>query len=383
MASPSPPDRVVSETGDPLILTPGPVTTARPVKEAMVHDWGPHGAAFSDIGRDVLTRLSEIVNAKGTYTTVPVEGSGSFAVEAMVTTFVPARGKVLVLVNGAHGQRAKRVCELARRALVVHETAEDRPPDLKKVDQLLERNKDVTHVFAVHCETETGILNPIADVAELVECHGRRLLIDAIGTFGALPLNARLSRFDALAASSDVCLEGVSGLGFVIGREAALSECKGNGTTLMLDLYERWQHRATTGAYGLAPPTQVIAALHRALQDWAAEGGRAARGQRYSENARVLIEGMRALGFKTLLPDELQSPIVVAFRMPEIARFDFEGFRGKLAERGYAIDAAGPKAARFRIGCIGRLDTGHLRSLLAAVTAVLGEMGVSDLRSAA
>ena len=221
------PKPATSETGDPLLLTPGPLTTSKVVKQAMLRDWGSRDAEFLRINRMVLDRIAELAGGKGTHVTVPVQGSGTFAVEAMITSFVPRGGKLLVLINGAYGQRAKRILEIARRKVVVHETAEDTPPDLKKVEAILKRTPSITHVFTVHCETTSGILNPIAEIADLVARQGRRLLVDSMSAFGALEIDARKIAYDALASSSNKCLEGVPGLGFVVCREAALAQCKG------------------------------------------------------------------------------------------------------------------------------------------------------------
>jgi 2-aminoethylphosphonate-pyruvate transaminase len=369
--------RGMSETGDPLLLTPGPLTTSRTVKEAMVHDWGSRDAAFLAINKAVLERLPEVVNAKGTHVTVPMQGSGTFAVEAMLTTFVPHTGKVLLLVNGAYGQRAKRICRIAARRIEVLETAEDTPPDLGEVERALKADPTITHVFAVHCETTSGILNPIAEIGALAERYGRRLLIDAMSAFGALPLDAAKTRFDALAASSNKCIEGVPGLGFVICRQAALAETEGNATTLVLDLHDQWQVLAKTGQYRFTPPIHVIVAFHKALEEFWAEGGQPGRGSRYAENCRVLIEGMRSLGFRTLLPDRLQAPIIVTFHMPDDARFSFQSFYDRLKDRGYVIYPGKLTVAdSFRIGCIGRIDAKHMRGALAAVAEVLDELGV-------
>jgi 2-aminoethylphosphonate-pyruvate transaminase len=373
-----------SETGDPLLLTPGPLTTSKRVKEVMVHDWGSRDAAFLRINSEVLERLPEIVNAGGTHVTVPMQGSGTFAVEAMLTTFVPHSGKVLLLVNGAYGQRAKRICLIAGRKIAVHETPEDTPPDLAEVDRVLEADAAITHVFAVHCETTSGILNPIEEIGALVERHGRRLLIDAMSAFGALPLDAASTRFDAVAASSNKCIEGVPGLGFVICREAALAETRGNATTLVLDLHDQWQNFAKTGQYRFTPPIHVIVSFHQALTEFWAEGGQPGRGRRYADNCKVLVEGMRKLGFATLLPDRLQAPIIVTFHMPNDAKFLFEAFYDRLKERGYVIYPGKLTVAdSFRIGCIGRLNADHMRGVLTAIAEVLSELGVKSLKSAA
>jgi 2-aminoethylphosphonate-pyruvate transaminase len=369
--------RAQSETGDPFLLTPGPLTTSRSVKAAMLHDWGSRDAAFVAINKSVLARLCEIANGGEDYVTVPVQGSGTFAVEAMLTSLVPPKGKVLVLVNGAYGQRAKRILDIARRKVVVHETAEDTPPDLSKVAALLKRQHSITHIFAVHCETTSGILNPIAEIGALAAKYRKGYLIDAMSAFGALPLDLGALRADAVAASSNKCIEGVPGLGFVICRREALAQSKGQATTLVLDLHDQWANFERTGQYRFTPPIHVIVAFHQALEEFAAEGGVAGRGGRYASNCRILIEGMRALGFRTLLRDELQAPIIVTFHMPQHPGFVFQRFYDSLKERGYVIYPGKLTVAdSFRIGCIGRIGETEMRGALTAIREVLHEMGV-------
>ena len=368
-----------SETGDPLLLTPGPLTTSVAVKQAMVHDWGSRDQGFIAINKMVLEKIVELAGGEGTHVTVPMQGSGTFAVEAMITSFVPRTGKLLVLINGAYGHRAKKIAEIAGRAAVSYETPEDTPPDLEKLDELLAGDKAITHVFAVHCETTSGVLNPIAETAALVARHGRRLLVDSMSAFGALELDARTVSYDAMASSSNKCLEGVPGLGFVVCRKAALAECKGNATTLVLDLFEQAEGFARTGQYRFTPPIHVIVALGKAIEEHAAEGGVAGRGRRYAENAKVLIDGMRAMGFRTLLPDALQAPIIVTFHMPTDPKFVFQRFYDGLKDRGYVIYPGKLTVAdSFRIGCIGRLYPKDMRGALAAVRDVLDEMRVSN-----
>ena len=366
-----------SETGDPLLLTPGPLTTSASVKQAMIHDWGSRDAEFLRINRMVLDRLVELAGGQGSHVTVPVQGSGTFAVEAMITSFVPPSGKLLVLINGAYGQRALRIAEVAGRRTASLATPEDTPPDLARLDSLLMDDSAISHVFAVHCETTSGILNPIAEIAAIVARHGRRLLVDSMSAFGALPIDARQVRYDALAASSNKCLEGVPGLGFVICRREALAECKGNATTLVLDLFDQAEAFARTGQYRFTPPIHVIVALGKAIEEHAAEGGVPGRGGRYRENARVLIDGMRGMGFQTLLAERLQAPIIVTFHMPTDPKFVFQRFYDGLKDRGFVIYPGKLTVAEsFRVGCIGRLYPEHMKRALAAVREVLDEMQV-------
>src|SRR5205085_5404782 len=251
---------------------------------------------------------------------------------------------------------------IARRKVTVHETPEDTPPDLATVERVLKADDTITHLFAVHCETTSGILNPIGALGALARKYGKRFLLDSMSAFGALPLDAPALGVDAIAASSNKCIEGVPGLGFVITRRAALEQTAGNATTLVLDLHDQWRNFEKTGHYRFTPPIHVIVSFHQALTEFFAEGGQPGRGRRYAENCRLLIEGMRALGFEPLLRDDLQAPIIVTFRMPADPEFRFPDFYDRLKERGYVIYPGKLTVAdSFRIGCIGRIYPEHMR----------------------
>ncbi|HJS30529.1 MAG TPA: 2-aminoethylphosphonate--pyruvate transaminase [Alphaproteobacteria bacterium] len=372
------------DPAEPLLLTPGPLTTSRTTKEAMLKDWGSRDAAFIAMNTRMRARVVELAGGVGTHVAVPVQGSGTFAVEAMIGAFIPRSGKLLVLVNGAYGKRIARICEVIGRRFVVYETAEDTPPDPRAVAEALTGDLDITHVAVVHCETTSGILNPVEKIAELVAKAGRRLLVDAMSAFGAIPLDAQTTPYDALAASSNKCLEGAPGMGLVVCRQSALERTKGNAHSLALDLHDQWVNMEKTKQWRFTPPTHVIAAFDRALAEHEAEGGIAGRGARYSRNCRVLVEGMRAMGFRTLLPDALQAPIIVTFHTPRDPKFVFETFYDKLREKGYVIYPGKLTVAdSFRIGCIGRLDENDMRGALGAIHLTLAEMGVSVLTPAA
>lgn len=372
------PSVAASETGDPLLLTPGPLTTSLSVKRAMLHDWGSRDEGFLAMNRRVLAAIADLAEAGDSHVAVPMQGSGTFAVEAMIATLVPASGKLLVLVNGAYGKRALTICARLGRASAALETPEDRPPDLAALERALADDPAISHVLAVHCETTSGILNPIEEIAARVAAAGRKLLVDSMSAFGALPITPAAAPFEALAASSNKCLEGVPGLGFVLCEKAALAAAAGHAPSLSLDLADQQAALAKTGQYRFTPPIHVIAALDQAIREHAAEGGVAGRGARYYENCRVLVEGMRARGFQTLLPDALQAPIIVTFRTPVDPAFDFQRFYDGLAARGYLIYPGKLTVAEsFRMGCIGRLDRADMAGALAAVDAVMAEMGVA------
>jgi 2-aminoethylphosphonate-pyruvate transaminase len=367
---------------EPYLLTPGPLTTSLTVKQAMLRDFGSRDREFTALNARVRARLVEIAHAEGSHVAVPLQGSGTFVVEAMLGTLVPKDGRLLVLVNGAYGQRMVRMAGYHGRPVVTLETAEDQlPNDPVALDRALARDPSISHVAAVHCETTSGILNPIEQIAAVTLRHRRRLLIDAMSAFGALPLDARKVPFDGLAASANKCLEGVPGVGFALIHEAALRSSEGNAPSLSLDLYDQWQAMERNGQWRFTPPTHVLAALDQALAEHAAEGGGEGRGARYRENCRLLVEGMRALGFETLLPDHLQAPIIVTFRMPADPRFVFEDFYDRLRARGYVIYPGKLTVApSFRIGCIGRIGSPEIQGALAAIRATLAEMGVESGR---
>lgn len=369
---------------DPILLTPGPLTTTAATKEAMLRDWGSRDAHFIALNASVRERLVAIVHGQGTHVCVPLQGSGTFAVEATIGTLVPKKGKALVLINGAYGKRMARILDTMGRAYATYETPEDTPPDPAAVDRMLAADPAVTHVLAVHCETTSGILNPVEKIADVVATRGRRLLIDAMSALGAIPLDARATPFDAVMASSNKNLEGVPGVGFAIIRKDALDAAKGNAHSLSLDLYDQWVYMEANKQWRFTPPTHVIAAFAKALDQFEAEGGVKGRGARYARNCRLLVDGMRAMGFETLLPDSLQAPIIVTFKMPADPKFKFQAFYDALKERGYVIYPGKLTVAdSFRMGCIGAIGEAEIKGAVAAVRAVLAEMGVAAGRPAA
>ena len=375
-------DAAESPSGDPYLLTPGPLTTSLTVKQAMLHDYGSRDATFIETNARILERLVDIVDGRGSHVAVPLQGSGTFAVEAMIGNFVPAAGKLLILVNGAYGERIAKICDYYRRDYTVQRSDEDVPVDTVALDAALDADHTISHIAVVHCETTSGILNPVAEVARIVARHGRRLLIDSMSAFGALPLDAREIGFDAVVASSNKCLEGAPGVGFCIAREAALVEAEGNSPSLVLDLYDQWRAMQKNRQWRFTPPTHVLLALDQALNEFEAEGGVAGRGGRYRRNCDLLVEGMRKLGFETLLADDLQAPIIVTFRMPINPEFDFDDFYDGLKNLGYIIYPGKLTVAdSFRMGCIGRLDETQIRGALGAVESLLQGFGIDRITS--
>jgi 2-aminoethylphosphonate-pyruvate transaminase len=372
------PDNRNQET-EPLLLTPGPLTTSDSVKAAMQRDWGSRDPAFTALTARIRQALLEIAGAAETHAAVPLQGSGTFAIEATLGTLIPPDGRVLLLINGSYGRRMAKICEtIGRRAMALTFT-EDTTVNPDAMEVTLRDQPQITHVAVVHCETTSGILNPVEDIAARVARRGRRLIIDAMSSFGALPLNLATLPCDAVVASANKCLQGVPGLAFVIAAVDSLKASAGNAPSVSLDLFEQWRFLEETGQWQFTPPTQVVAALDRALAEHPAAGGVFGRGARYRRNCDALIAGMRELGFETYLADAVQAPIIVTFLTPADPRFSFEAYYDGLAERGYLIYPGKLiEENTFRIGCIGDIDGSDIAGLLIAVRATLDDLGVES-----
>jgi 2-aminoethylphosphonate-pyruvate transaminase len=365
---------------DPILLTPGPLTTSAETKSAMLSDWGSWDGAFNEMTASVCRDLVAIVDAQAEHVCVPLQGSGTFAVEAALGTLVPRGGKVLVPDNGSYCKRIVRILGCLGREAIVLPHGEQEPADPMRIDAALGADPSITHVAQVHCETGTGILNPLAEIAGIVAKRGRGLIVDAMSSYGAIPIDARTLRFDALIAASGKCLEGVPGMGFVIARRTVLERSAGNSSSLVMDLLDQWQYLQKTGQWRFTPPTHVVAALRAAINQYQAQGGLAARLARYTENCAELVSGMRAMGFRTFLPDALQAPIIVTFHSPPDPKYDFAEFYRRVRDRGFTLYPGKLTAVdTFRVGCIGAIGAGSLRQAVAAVADTLREMGVNRL----
>jgi len=357
---------------DKRLFTPGPLTTSRTVKEAMLHDASSRDEDFIELVRDIRRRLLALagVGPDAGFEAILMQGSGTFAVEAVLSTALPRDGKLLVLVNGAYGER---MVEMARRHQIGHHVLtweEDTPVDPDQTRQALAENPSLTHVAVVQCETTSGILNPVDVVGRVVREAGRQYIIDAMSSFGVLP--ADLTQTDYLISSANKCIEGVPGFAFVLARRTSLEGTRGQARTLSLDLYDQWRGLESNGQFRFTPPTHAILAFAQALDELDAEGGPKARLARYRNNQQVLSEGMQNLGFTPYLAPAVQAPIITTFRQPGHPRFDFTRFHQELSRRGFVIYPG--KLTRepcFRIGNIGRLDEGDMHALLAVIREVL------------
>ena len=352
-----------------LLLTPGPLSTTKSVKAVMLRDWCTWDDDYNRIVQDIRRTLVGIATENDGYTAVLMQGSGTFAVEATITTAVPAEGKLLVLANGAYG---RRIVEIARRIgidCVVHDSGEIASPDLDRLQDALNTDPAISHVAAVHCETTSGILNPAGAIGRLVADRGRIFILDAMSSFGGMPLDVADVCADYLISSANKCIQGVPGFGFVIARRSELEKTVGRARSLSLDLYDQWNTMEKGGGkWRFTSPTHTVRAFFQALQELKEEGGVAARYERYRNNQRILVDGMLRLGFRSLLPESLQSPIITAFLSPAAPTYDFRKFYGRLKMQGFVIyPGKVTDLETFRIGNIGDVHAEDIQRLLASV----------------
>jgi 2-aminoethylphosphonate-pyruvate transaminase len=362
---------------DPILLTPGPLTTSLQTKQAMLRDWGSWDATFNRITASLCRDLVDIVGGGDEYVCVPLQGSGTFSVEAAIGNVVPRNGKVLVPNNGAYCARILKICKYLNRAAVELPVPEDQPATGAMIAAALDADPSITHVAQVHCETGAGVLNDLVGIAQACKTRGKGLIVDAMSSFAALPIDVASAPFDALIAASGKCLEGVPGMGFVILRKPVLEACAGNSHSLALDLHDQYVYMQKTTQWRYTPPTHVVAALRAAVDQFKEEGGQPARLARYQANCRTLVEGMRALGFRTYLDDAVQAPIIVTFHAPADPAYQFKAFYEAARDRGYILYPGKlTQVETFRVGCIGAIDANEMRNVVSAVTQVLADLGL-------
>lgn len=364
---------------DKLLFTPGPLTTSASVKAAMLSDLGSRDASFIGLVREIRSLLLTLAGVdEETFTAIPLQGSGTYGVEAILGSVIAPDGRLLVCANGAYGARLAQIARVLRIDTVERSTPEDQKLDPAAIAAELQRDPTITHVAVVHCETTTGLLNPLDRIGAVVQAARRCFIVDAMSSFGAVPLSLHELGIDYLVSSANKCIEGVPGFSFVLARKQQLAAMEGWARSVSLDLLAQWHGLDHSGQFRFTPPTHALLAFRQALRELEAEGGVPGRAARYSANHRILSEGMRRLGFHAYLPFAEQGYIITSFRYPTHPAFQFETFYRRLSDHGFVIYPGKVSSADcFRIGTIGRLYPHHFTSLLSAISTTLSEMGVT------
>ena len=370
-------------TSDKLLFTPGPLTTSAAIKSAMLHDAGSRDRGFIQTVREIRERLVAIggpehQHSEDGYECVLMQGSGTFAIESVISSAIPRDGKLLVLINGAYGRRIAQMACVHAIDTVTLEAPENRKLLPGAVAERLAASDGITHVAVIHCETTTGIVNPIEEIGEAVKQAGAVYIVDAMSSFGAIPVDLAAAQIDFLISSANKCIEGVPGFGFVLARRSRLLEAKGWARTLSLDLYAQWAGLESDGQFRFTPPTHALLAFRQALLELDAEGGPDGRLARYRANHAALLRGMTQMGFETYLDSRDLSCIITTFRYPSHSAFSFQRFYERLSELGFIIYPGKLTAEPcFRIGTIGRLSAPDIEALLACIHRVVAEMGIA------
>ncbi|ALS65785.1 2-aminoethylphosphonate--pyruvate transaminase [Pandoraea apista] len=365
---------------EPILLTPGPLTTSPATRQAMLRDWGSWDAQFNRITASLCRDLVDVVHGGEDYVCVPLQGSGTFAVEAAIGTLTPRGARILVPDNGAYCQRILKICRYLGRDAIALPIPEDQAASAAAIDEALTRDPSITHVAQVHLETGAGVLNPLADIARVCQKHGKGLIVDAMSSFGAVEIDVRSMPFDALIAASGKCLEGVPGMGFVIARKSVLEASAGNSHSLAMDLHDQYSYMQKTTQWRFTPPTHVVAALRAAVDQFLAEGGQPVRGARYRKNCCTLVDGMASLGFRPFLAPEVQAPVIVTFHAPADNKYDFKAFYAAVRDRGYILYPGKlTQIETFRVGCIGAIDDNEMRNVVTAIAQSLTSLGIRQV----
>lgn len=356
-----------------LLLTPGPLSTSETVREAMLQDWCTWDKDYNEgIVTPIRKGLLAIAGLdEDEYTDVLLQGCGTYCVEATIGAAVKPTDKLLILANGAYGKRMAQIAEYYHIDHVLVSLHETELVTGEVARKALEANPDITHLSMVHSETTTGLLNPIEEVAEVLKGRNITFIVDAMSSFGGVPIDMKKLDIDFLVSSANKCIQGVPGFGFIIAKKDKLIATKGNARSLSLDIYAQWKTMEKGGGkWRFTSPTHVVHAFYQAMKELNEEGGIVARSERYKQNHRTLVDGMRALGFKTLLPDASQGPIITSFLYPT-ADFDFHSFYDQLKAKGFVIYPGKiSDADTFRIGNIGDIFPDDMEALLQAIRSI-------------
>jgi len=363
---------------DKILFTPGPLTTSRIVKQAVLRDLGSRDYEFIRIVADIRQRLLEIGGvADNGYEAIIMQGSGTFSLESVISSTISPGGKLLVIINGAYGRRIAQIAKVYDIEVVPLTYPENRPPDLAEIEAALIADDAITSVAVIECETTTGIINPIKEIGEIVKRSGRDYFVDAMSSFGAIPINLVECGIDYLVSSANKCIEGIPGFGIILARRDTLLKTEGYARTFSLDLLAQFLRLEKDGQFRFTPPTHSLLAYHQALLELEAEGGVEGRAARYRANFETLISGMRAIGFEEYIRTEDQGYIITSFPYPDHPNFNFEEFYRRLNDQEYVIyPGKVSQADCFRIGSIGRIFPADVRSLLAAIRETLEVMEV-------
>jgi len=375
-----------------ILFTAGPLSTSRTVREAQLDDYGSRDKAFVNAIKEMREGVLEVAEAPSAeWSTIPMQGSGTMGIEAVINSITKnplnatgAKEKFLVIRNGAYSSRMASIIAKRGTPLVTFDTEEGQEIDLIKLQELMKADPSITQVGMVHCETSTGMFNPIHGIAALTRKHLPKatIFVDAMSSFGGVEFRTP-DVCDVLVTSANKCIQGVPGFSIVVAKKSLLEQSRGNSPSFTLDIVSQFDGLEKSGQFSQTPPVQAIVAFHQALKEHKAEGGVAARSKRYQANNDYIADQMTSLGFKLFLDRTKPSfgHIITAYHAPSKANspnWDFMKFYDELKEGGFVIYPGKASAAdTFRIGALGDIHLPDCKALMEEVKTVLKRMDVT------
>ncbi|MCQ3022145.1 2-aminoethylphosphonate--pyruvate transaminase [Pseudomonas savastanoi] len=346
------------------LMTPGPLSLTDDVKAQMQFDMGSREQAFKNITALMRERILDLIDGCGSHSVVPVQGSGTYGIEAALTSFISSSDRPLVCINGIYGERILKILKLRGVQAVCIRAPSHEALSVIDIAAYLEQDLSITHICFVHCETTTGVLNPLEAIVNLATQRGIKTIIDAMSSFGAVDISAKRARFDVLITSSNKCIEGPPGVAFVIANLDLLRAKEHSMSSFVLDVRDQWKSLEQTGEWRSTPPTHVVQACTKALEELSLEGV-ANRGQRYCSVRDEIIRVTTPYA-SPLLSAEVRSPVCLALTANGIIDTpkDFNKLYLHLVDYNlYIYSKMHAQTRSFRVGCIGAIKPLWIRLL--------------------
>lgn len=356
---------------NPILLNPGPVTLSNAVRESMLGaDLCHREPEFAELQGAIRQKLLDCYSLdQSAWSVALMTGSGTAAVEAMISSMVPGSGKLLVLENGVYGERMHKIASRYGIAVSAAAHAWTSAIDIANVKHLLEADPDITHVATVHHETTTGRLNDLSALGEVCTQHNVQILLDAVSSFGAEAIDFNDLPIAACAATANKCLHGVPGTCFVVAGRDSLNQAHPRSVYLDVCAYVKAQDASGTP---FTQSIQTFYALNAALDELVASGGVMARGELYRQRLATVRSKLAALGIKPLLASDDCSCVLHGFELP--TQISYAELHAQMKAAGFIIYAGQGDFATsiFRISMMGEISGADLARLLDALDAALG-----------
>ncbi|MFR8033887.1 MAG: 2-aminoethylphosphonate--pyruvate transaminase [Lachnospiraceae bacterium] len=358
-----------------ILLTAGPICTSMRVKEAMLRDLGTRDHEYQDMVEQLRNELLQLAHVDAdTHSVVFLQGSGTYGVESVLDSSVGKKGKVLILSNGAYGERMEQICIAHGISYQMQSFSKLEALPVEKLESYIKEDS-ITHVAFIHCETTAGVLNDLEAILKLTHKYHKRSIVDAMSSFGSMEMNLKELDMDFLITSSNKCLHGVPGVAIIYGKQEAFQQCEGNADNLAMDLYKQWaEMEASRGAFRFTSPTHVLLALNEAVKELKEQGGIAVRHDHYVFLQKKIQDTMKELGFEAPVKREEQAPVITTYFIPEW--MDFSHFYDWMKERDILLYSGKlPGYHAFRIGNLGDLSVSDIERTLDEIRVYVREYG--------